>query len=151
MKITSRIILADDKAKKGFQTVTLKLQLPVGEAKNNPILGPLLGQHQINIMSFCTEFNSKSLVKFQQGVMVPVFVSLKKDKTYVLDIRYPNISFFLEQFLETRGNSKIIALEKIYDIAKILSFFLKKDVSSVSRMLFGYLSSYVNKIKIKIN
>jgi large subunit ribosomal protein L11 len=149
MKITSRIILAEDKAKKGFQRVTLKLMLPVGEAKNNPILGPLLGQHQINIMSFCNEFNAKSVLKYQQGVMVPVFVNLKKDKTYELDIRYPNISFFIDQFLEIKGNVKSIPLEKIYDIIKILSFFLKKDVKSISIMVFGYLSSYINKIKIK--
>lgn len=151
MKITSRIILAEDKAKKGFQKVTLKLVLPVGEAKNNPILGPLLGQHQINIMSFCNEFNNKSLLKYQQGVVVPVFVNLKKDKTYELDIRYPTISSFVDQYLEIKGNIRTISLEKIYDIIKILSFFLKKDVSSMAVMVFGYFSSYVNKIKIKID
>jgi ribosomal protein L11 len=150
MKITSRIILAEDKAKKGFQKVTLKLNLISGEAKNNSILGPLLGQHQINIMSFCNEFNAKSLLKYNSGVLLPVFVNLKKDKTYDLDIRHPYFSVFIDQFLFSKNNSKILKVEKIYDIIKIFSFFLKKDEYSISRMIFGHLSSYNGSIKILI-
>jgi ribosomal protein L11 len=149
MKITSRIILAEDKVKKGFKKVTLKLILPAGEAKNNSVLGPLLGQHQINIMSFCTEFNNKSLLKYQAGVNVPVFVNLNKDKTYSLDIRYPHIFSFIGQYLDSTNKLKIISLENLYDIISILSFFLKKDIRSVSYMVFGYLSSYSVKIFVK--
>jgi len=150
MKITSRIILSEDKLKKGVKDVTLKMILPVGEAKNNSILGPLLGQHQINIMSFCNEFNNKSVLKYQLGVLVPVFVNLKKDKTYTLDIRYPYFSSFLEQFLVRESSSSIyIVAEKLFDIIKIFSFFQKQSLISVSYYVFGYLSSYNIRIKIR--
>jgi ribosomal protein L11 len=149
MKITSRIILAEDKVKKGFKKVNLKLILPAGEAKNNSVLGPLLGQHQINIMSFCTEFNNKSLLKYQAGVNVPVFVTLNKDKTYYLDIRYPHVFSFIMQHLDVVNKSKTISIEKFYDVISILSFFLRKDVHSVSYMVFGYLSSYSIKIFVR--
>lgn len=149
MKITSRIILSEDKLKKGAKAVTLKMVLPVGEAKNNSVLGPLLGQHQINIMSFCNEFNNKSLSKFESGVIVPVFVNLKKDKTYNLNIRYPYLSSFLDQFLIKEGNSRFILIEKLFDIVNIFSFFLKQELKSVTSLVFGYLSSYNIKVKIK--
>lgn len=148
MKITSRLILAEDKAKKGFQKVTLKLMLPAGEAKNNSVLGPLLGQHQINIMSFCNEFNSKSQTLYQQGVPIPTFVYLKKDKTYVMDLRFPNLSFFLDQINKGAGKNREYTVQQFYDIIKILSFFLKKDVKSVSYLVFGYLSSSNNRKNI---
>lgn len=154
MKITSRLILAEDKAKKGFQQVTLKLVLPVGEAKNNTVLGPLLGQHQINIMSFCNEFNNKSVVDFMTGIPVPVFVNLKKDKTYLLNIRYPTLSFFFSQIINKEQvfeglEKKVISIEKLYDVIKIYSHFLSKNEKEVMFLVFGYLSSFKNKIIIK--
>lgn len=148
MKITSRLILAEDKAKKGFQKVTLKLMLPSGEAKNNSVLGPLLGQHQINIMSFCNEFNSKSQILYQVGVPIPTFVYLKKDKTYVMDLRFPTLSFFLDQINKGLGKNREYLINEFYDVIKFLSFFLKKDVKSISYLVFGYLSSSNDKKNI---
>jgi len=148
VKITSRLILAEDKLKKGFQKVTLKMVLPAGEAKNNAVLGPLLGQHQINIVSFCNEFNAKSLALFEMGVFLPVFVSLKKDKTYSLSINRPSLSFFLFQIVEVDGFS--FKLEKLFDVVKILSFFLNQSENSTARLVFGYMSSFLVRKTIKI-
>lgn len=145
MKLTSRLILAEDKARKGFQKVTLKMLLLVGEAKNNSILGPLLGQHQLNILSFCNDFNKKSLEIYELGVEIPVFVTLHKDKTYTISMRFPLLSFYLEQICFENEGYKV---ENLYDILKILSFFLKKEEENVSFILFGYLSSYIFKKKI---
>lgn len=149
MKISSRLILAEDKKNKISQKVTLKLMLPVGEAKNNSVLGPLLGQHQINIMSFCNEFNTKSLLKYNTGVMVPVHVLLGKDRTYTLNIRFPTLSFFFEQLIELDKFTKKIQFSKFYDIVRIFSFFLDKDEKSVLYMCLGYLTSGNKKYTYK--
>jgi len=150
MRTAAKVLLFEDKSKKTNQVVTLKMVLPVGEAKNNAVLGPLLGQHQINIMSFCNEFNSKSLVLYETGVNVSVFVLLKKDKTYSLHISNPSLGFFLGQIVSQTGNDIVFKLEELYDVIKIISFFLGQEEKSVFRMVFGYLSSYNNRKNIKI-
>lgn len=151
MKVQSRTILSDNKKVKGSQKVTLKLILPSGEAKNNSVLGPLLGQHQINIMSFCNEFNTKSVLKCVNGVPLAVYVSVGKDRTYVMNIGYPSLAFFLNQISEKKNNQKIYNISKLYDVAKFLSFFLGKDLKAATLLILGYLSSGSNKYNYKIS
>jgi len=151
MKVQSRTVLSDNKKIKNFQKVTLKLILPCGEAKNNSVLGPLLGQHQINIMSFCNEFNTKSVLKYSNGIPLAVYVSVGKDRTYVMNIGHPSLSFFLNQISEKKTNQKNFNISKLYDVAKFLSFFLEKDIKSVTFLILGYLSSGSRKYNYKIS
>ena len=149
MKIGSRLILAEDKAKKVFRPITLKLILPVGEAKNNAVLGPLLGQHQLNIVSFCNEFNAKSQTHFEVGVPLRVFVILQKDKTYKIFYNPPSLNFFIFQMQNENGS---VDIESLYDILLMYSFFFKKrDLHSLAREVLGYLSSYNKKSRIFLN
>jgi hypothetical protein len=149
MKVSSHLVLSDDKKKKKNQKITLKLVLPAGEAKNNAVLGPLLGQHQINIVSFCNEFNVKSLKDYTAGILLPVSVLLGKDKTYTMKIRHPSLSFFLNQIGDLQKNENIFKIYFFYDVLKIFSFFLNKEEHSVALLIFGYLSSGNKKYKYK--
>ena len=149
MKLGSRLILAEDKAKKIFRPITLKLVLSVGEAKNNAVLGPLLGQHQLNIISFCNEFNLKSQLYFAVGIPLRVFVTLQKDKTYKIFYNPPSLNFFIFQIQKEDGS---INIESLYDILLMYAFFFKKrDLSSLARELLGYLSSYNKRSRIFLN
>jgi ribosomal protein L11 len=142
MKVSSNLIFSDDKKKKKIQKITLKLILPAGEAKNNSVLGPLLGQHQINIMSFCNEFNVKSVKDYVSGIPLPVSVEVGKDRTYGIKIRYPYLSLFINQISETKNfNEKILKISFLYDVLKIFSFFLNRDELSIALLIFGYLTS----------
>ena len=148
MKIGSRLLLEEDKKNKGFQKVTLKMVLLVGEAKNNSVIGPLLGQHQINIMSFCNEFNNKSQQIYVSGVPLRIKVKLKKDRTYEILFNSPELLFFLDQILISKvGNVKNFSITEFYDVVKIFSFFLKKDLYSTLYLILGYLTSSSKKYK----
>ena len=149
MKIGSRLILAEDKAKKVFRPITLKMVLPVGEAKNNAVLGPLLGQHQLNIVSFCNEFNAKSQIYFEVGTPLRIFVTLQKDRSYKISYNSPSLNFFIFQIQKENGS---VNIESLYDILLMYSFFFKKrNLRSLAREVLGSLSSYNKRSRIFLN
>ena len=63
----------------------IKLQLPAGKANPSPPVGPALGQHGVNIMGFCKEFNAKSAA--QGDMIIPVVITVYSDRsfTFVID------------------------------------------------------------------
>ena len=61
----------------------IKLQIPAGQANPAPPVGPALGQHGVNIMGFCKEFNA--VTKDQNGMIIPVVISVYQDKSFTLD------------------------------------------------------------------
>ena len=58
----------------------IKLQLPAGKANPSPPVGPALGQHGVNIMAFCKEFNART--QSQDGTILPVEVTIYSDKSF---------------------------------------------------------------------
>ena len=67
-------------APKKVKTV-IKLQIPAGAANPAPPVGPALGQHGVNIMDFCKQFNEKTR-KLEQGVPIPVVITVFEDRTF---------------------------------------------------------------------
>ena len=65
----------------------IKLQIPAGQATPTPPVGPALGQHGVNIMEFCKQFNSRSQDK--PGKILPVVVSVFNDKSFDFIIKTP--------------------------------------------------------------
>jgi len=61
-------------------TTKIKLQVTGGQANPAPPIGPALGQHGLNIMDFCKQFNEKT--KDRQGIVVPVVISVYEDKSF---------------------------------------------------------------------
>ena len=65
----------------------VKLQIPAGAANPSPPVGPALGQHGVNIMAFCKDFNSRT--KGQEGFIVPVIITVYSDKSFTFIMKTP--------------------------------------------------------------
>lgn len=103
----------------------IKLQLPAGKATPAPPVGPALGQHGVNIMSFCKEFNAKTSDK--AGLIIPVVISVYQDKSFSFIMKTPPAAVLLMKALGVeKGSSepnktKIgkISMDKVKEIAEI--------------------------------
>jgi large subunit ribosomal protein L11 len=73
----------------------IKLQLNGGQATPAPPVGPALGQHGLNIMDFCKAFNART--QKQQGIVIPVVITVFSDRTYSFITKTPPASFLLRQ------------------------------------------------------
>jgi large subunit ribosomal protein L11 len=65
----------------------IKLQVPAGAANPAPPVGPALGQHGVNIMDFCSQFNERT--KDQQGLIIPVVISVFDDRSFSFITKTP--------------------------------------------------------------
>jgi large subunit ribosomal protein L11 len=73
----------------------IKLQIPAGQANPAPPVGPALGQHGVNIMGFCKEFNA--VTKNQAGMVIPVVISVYQDKSFTFITKSPPASVLLKK------------------------------------------------------
>jgi len=72
----------------------IKLQLPAGKANPAPPVGPALGQHGVNIMGFCKEFNAKT----QGGDMIiPVVITVYSDRSFTFILKTPPVAVLLKK------------------------------------------------------
>lgn len=103
----------------------IKLQLPAGKATPAPPVGPALGQHGVNIMAFCKEFNAKTVDK--AGLIIPVVISVYQDKSFSFIMKTPPAAVLLMKALGVeKGSSepnktKIgkISMDKVKEIAEL--------------------------------
>jgi len=75
------------KKKKKEVITKVKLQIPAGKANPAPPIGPALGQHGLNIMDFCKQYNAAT--KDKAGVIVPVEISIYKDRSFSFILKTP--------------------------------------------------------------
>ncbi len=73
----------------------IKLQIPAGQATPSPPVGPALGQHGVNIMDFCKAFNAQT--KGKEGTVIPVIISVYKDRSFTFITKSPPASALLKQ------------------------------------------------------
>ncbi len=102
----------------------IKLFCPGGQANPAPPVGPALGQHGLNIMDFCKQFNERT--KDRQGLTLPVVISVYEDRTYSFIIKSPPASVLLKKaagVAKASSNPKTekcgkVTLEQVKEIAK---------------------------------
>ncbi len=73
----------------------IKLQISAGNATPAPPVGPALGQHGINITAFCNSFNQQT--KDKEGLIIPVIITVYKDRTYTFITKTPPASILLKR------------------------------------------------------
>ncbi len=84
----------------------VKLQIPAGKANPAPPIGPALGQHGVNIMEFCKQFNAQTQ-KMEPGLMLPVVITAYADKSFTFIMKTPPASVLIRKALKIeKGSSK---------------------------------------------
>ncbi len=78
-------------------TAIAKLQIPAGKATPAPPVGPALGQHGVNIMEFCKAFNAKTSSKDQEGLIIPVVITVYQDRSFTFITKTPPASVLLKR------------------------------------------------------
>jgi large subunit ribosomal protein L11 len=73
----------------------IKLQIPAGKANPAPPVGPALGQHGVNIMQFCKEFNAKTSDK--AGLIIPVVITVYSDRSYTFITKTPPAAVLIKK------------------------------------------------------
>ena len=109
-------------AKKVIQVI--KLQIEAGKATPAPPVGPALGQHGVNIMSFCKEFNEKTTD--QAGMLIPVEITVFEDRSFTFITKTPPAAILLKKAagIETasgepnRNKVASVGKDKVKEIAE---------------------------------
>ena len=122
----------------------IKLQIEAGKATPAPPVGPALGQHGVNIMAFCKEYNDKTST--QAGSIIPAEITVYEDRSFAFVTKTPPASDLLKKALSiesgssTAGRQKIGTLprEKIIEIAEIKKRDLNAaDTECAARIIEG--------------
>jgi len=102
----------------------IKLQLPAGAANPSPPVGPALGQHGVNIMGFCKEFNARTAK--DSGLIIPVVISVYSDRTFSFILKTPPVPVLIKKTLGLKSGSAVpnknkvgkLTMAQVADIAR---------------------------------
>ena len=97
-------------------TGMIKLQLPAGKATPAPPVGPALGQHGVNIMGFCKEFNAKT--SNQAGLIIPVVITVYQDRSFSFILKTPPAAVLIKKELGLQSGSGVPNRTKVGSLTK---------------------------------
>jgi large subunit ribosomal protein L11 len=95
----------------------IKLQVPAGQAKPTPPVGPALGQHGVNIMEFCKAFNAQT--QAQPGVITPVVVTVYADRSFSFITKSPPASELIKQVAGLAKGASVPNREKVGQVTRM--------------------------------
>jgi large subunit ribosomal protein L11 len=103
-------------------TGMVKLQIPAGKANPAPPVGPALGQHGVNIMEFCKQFNART--QKEGDTVIPVVITIYQDRSFTFITKTPPVSILIKQVTKLKSGSKMpqkdkVAKIKMADVKKI--------------------------------
>ena len=94
----------------------IKLQIPGGKASPAPPVGPALGQHGVNIMGFCKEFNAKTAN--QAGLIIPVVITVYQDRSFSFILKTPPAAVLIKKELGLESGSGVPNRTKVGTLTK---------------------------------
>src|SRR5882672_8793617 len=133
----------------------IKLQVPAGQANPSPPIGPALGQRGVNIMEFCKQFNAQTQ-KLEQGMPIPVQITVFTDRSFVFLMKTPPASFFLKKAAGINAGSKapgrdvagFVTMAQVREIAETKMADLNAfDVDAAAKMIAGSARSMGLQVK----
>ncbi|MGE0762446.1 MAG: 50S ribosomal protein L11 [Bdellovibrionales bacterium] len=92
-------------------TGQIKLQIPAGKANPAPPVGPALGQHGVNIMEFCKQFNART--QKEGDMIIPVIISVFSDRSFTFITKTPPVSILLKKAAKIESGSKMPQKDKV--------------------------------------
>lgn len=95
----------------------VKLQIPAGDAKPSPPVGPALGQHGLNIMEFCTAFNAQT-ENIEKGLPIPVVITVYVDKSFTFITKTPPASVLLKKAAGVAKGSGVPNRDKVGTVTR---------------------------------
>jgi large subunit ribosomal protein L11 len=95
----------------------IKLQVAAGAANPSPPVGPALGQHGLNIMEFCKAFNAQTQ-GFEQGMPIPVVISVYSDKSFTFELKTPPASILLKKAAGLKSGSARPNTDKVGKVSR---------------------------------
>lgn len=121
--------------------VKIKLQAPGGQATPAPPIGPALGQHGVNIGQFVSQFNERT--KEMNGTIVPVVISVYKDKSFTFEVKSPPAAVLLKQTAGVAKASGVPNKEKVGSVTK-------KQVEEIAQTKMKDLNAFDIDAAVKI-
>lgn len=105
----------------------VKLQIPAGKATPAPPVGTALGPQGVNIMEFCKAFNAKTSAKDQEGLIIPVVITVYSDRTFSFITKTPPVAVLVKRAVNlakgsaepNRNKVGKISMKQVEEIAKI--------------------------------
>lgn len=97
-------------------TGMIKLQIPAGKANPAPPVGPALGQHGVNIMDFCKQFNAKT--QKDGDTIVPVIITVYQDRSFTFITKTPPASVMLKKAAKLQSGSKMPQKDKVGKVSR---------------------------------
>ncbi|HXK72345.1 MAG: 50S ribosomal protein L11 [Clostridia bacterium] len=132
----------------------VKLQLPAGKATPAPPVGPALGQHGVNIMGFCKEFNERT--RNDTGLIIPIVLTVYADRSFSFITKTPPAAVLLKKACNiesgsaTPNSAKVATVSKA-DLRKIAEQKMQdlnaSDVESAMSMVAGTARSMGIKVE----
>lgn len=98
-------------------TGLIRLQIKAGQANPAPPIGPALGQHGVNIMAFCKEFNAQTKDK-EPGLVTPVVITVYQDKSFTFVMKEPPVAVLIKKAAGIETASGVPNREKAGKITK---------------------------------
>ena len=95
----------------------IKLQVPAGDAKPSPPVGPALGQHGVNIMDFCKTFNAETQ-DMEKGLPIPVVITVYADKSFTYIKKTPPASVLLKKAAGIDKGSSVPNRDKVAKVTR---------------------------------
>jgi large subunit ribosomal protein L11 len=95
----------------------IKLQVPAGKANPSPPVGPALGQHGVNIMGFCKEFNART--QKDMGMIIPVVITVYADRSFTFITKTPPASDLIKKALKIESGSGVPNRNKVGKLSKV--------------------------------
>jgi len=123
----------------------IKLQVAAGSANPSPPVGPALGQHGVNIMEFCKQFNAQTQ-KLEKGLPTPVIITVYSDKSFTFITKTPPATVLIKKAIGLESGSGVpnknkvgkITRQQLVEIAKVKMPDMNcNDIDAAVRMLAG--------------